>query len=108
VTGWIKRGSTGVIGTNRACADETISALVDDYRAGALTDPIHPSDRLARVLVARQPDTFDYAGWRVIDHEEQVGGRLTNRPRRKLVRRQDLVAAAAAARGESTGSVHSS
>jgi ferredoxin/flavodoxin---NADP+ reductase len=101
VTGWIKRGPTGVIGTNRFCADETVSALIEDFRAGALPDPVHPSDGLSRLLGTRQPDTFGYVGWRAIDHDEQVGGRPMNRPRRKLVQRSDLVAIAATARVDS-------
>ncbi|WP_051712479.1 FAD-dependent oxidoreductase [Spirillospora albida] len=40
VTGWIKRGPTGFIGTNKSCALETVRALVDDYNAGRLADPV--------------------------------------------------------------------
>ena len=36
VTGWIKRGPTGFIGTNKSCAQETVRSLVDDYNAGLL------------------------------------------------------------------------
>jgi ferredoxin--NADP+ reductase len=36
VTGWIKRGPTGFIGTNKSCAQETVTSLVDDYNAGLL------------------------------------------------------------------------
>lgn len=39
VTGWIKRGPRGVIGTNRGCAQETVAALLDDHRAGRLASP---------------------------------------------------------------------
>ena len=40
VTGWIKRGPSGFIGTNKSCAQETVGHLVDDFNAGRLTDPI--------------------------------------------------------------------
>ncbi|PQM44737.1 putative ferredoxin/ferredoxin--NADP reductase [Mycobacterium talmoniae] len=36
VTGWIKRGPTGFIGTNKSCAQETVRSLVADYNAGLL------------------------------------------------------------------------
>ncbi|WP_407558517.1 FAD-dependent oxidoreductase [Mycobacterium paraintracellulare] len=98
VTGWIKRGATGAIGVNRFCAAETINALIDDYRAGALPDPVHPSGGISHLLRTRQPDVFGYEGWRAIDHDERAGGRPMNRPRRKLVQRGDLTAIAATAR----------
>lgn len=40
VTGWIKRGPSGFIGTNKSCAQETVGHLVDDFNAGRLADPI--------------------------------------------------------------------
>ncbi|MCK9248278.1 MAG: 4Fe-4S binding protein [Solirubrobacteraceae bacterium] len=54
VVGWIKRGPTGSIGTNRACAQQTVAALVDDYNAGRLRDPTSPAPTTpARGPVAR-------------------------------------------------------
>ncbi|MCE5288030.1 MAG: FAD-dependent oxidoreductase [Nocardiaceae bacterium] len=39
VTGWIKRGPSGFIGTNKSCAQETVRALVDDLNNGRLRTP---------------------------------------------------------------------
>jgi ferredoxin--NADP+ reductase len=52
VTGWIKRGPSGLIGTNRSCAQETVRALVGDYNAGLLRGPAQaavPHPRVAQV-----------------------------------------------------------
>src|SRR6201991_1279954 len=46
VAGWIKRGPTGFIGTNKSCSFQTVQALVADYNAGTLTDPVTKPDGL--------------------------------------------------------------
>lgn len=53
VAGWIKRGPTGFIGTNKSCALETVRALIDDYNAGVLTDPQTGHGELAAHLERR-------------------------------------------------------
>ncbi|MFF4172291.1 FAD-dependent oxidoreductase [Streptomyces sp. NPDC001744] len=88
VTGWIKRGPTGFIGTNKSCAGETVSALLDDLDAGRLTAPAGTPAAAAR------PDAVDLDGWRAIDGAERAAGRAQGRPRVKLVARDDLLAAA--------------
>jgi ferredoxin/flavodoxin---NADP+ reductase len=55
VAGWIKRGARGVIGTNRACASETVGQLLEDYRAGQLPDPGRETSDLNDFLRGRQP-----------------------------------------------------
>lgn len=97
VTGWIKRGPTGVIGTNKTCADETVSSLVADYQAGILPEPVRPSDGISALVRATQPEAFGYEGWRAIDRHERARGKPMNRPRRKLVHHSDLSAIAATA-----------
>lgn len=62
VAGWIKRGPTGFIGTNKSCAAQTVHHLVDDYNAGALTDPPRKPSALDKLVRARQPDVVDAAG----------------------------------------------
>lgn len=96
VAGWIKRGPTGFIGTNKSCAAETVHRLVDDYNAGALTDPQRKPAALDKLVHARQPDVVDAAGWRAIDAAEIARGG-EDRPRDKFTTVSEMLAAAAAA-----------
>lgn len=93
VAGWIKRGPSGFIGTNKSCAMQTVAALVDDVNAGLLPDPAR-SGALDRLVRARQPDLIDGLGWRAIDDAEIVRGRLADRPRVKFTSYRELLAAA--------------
>ncbi|KAA0096725.1 4Fe-4S dicluster domain-containing protein [Mycolicibacterium sp. P1-18] len=102
VAGWIKRGPTGFIGTNKSCAAETIRNLVDDYNAGLLTDPTARPSALDRLVRGRQPDVVDAAGWTAIDRAEiERGG--ADRPRDKFTAVPDMLAAAATAPVPSLG-----
>jgi ferredoxin--NADP+ reductase len=83
--GWIKRGPTGGIGTNKWCAKETVDSLVEDYTAGRLAAPAHDREHLRALLAHRQPNKFGYAQWKVIDAHERALGQLRDRPRTKLV-----------------------
>lgn len=87
VTGWIKRGATGVMGTNKKCARETVSALLEDYGAGLLREPVADSASFAEFLKTRS----GLASWRAIDDYERDLGRAKFRPRVKLVDRQTLL-----------------
>jgi ferredoxin--NADP+ reductase len=87
--GWIKRGPSGVIGTNKKCAQETVSALLEDRAAGRLPEPTRePADLLAE-LVERGVEVVDYTGWEAIDAHERGLGEPQGRPRVKLVRRAE-------------------
>jgi len=97
VAGWIKRGPTGFIGTNKSCSFQTVQALVADFNAGKLTDPVAKPAALAELVHARQPDTVDSAGWRAIDAAEIARGTDDGRPRNKFTDVADMVAAAATA-----------
>src|SRR5581483_1071873 len=66
VAGWIKRGPTGFIGTNKSCSLQTVQHLVADFNAGKLTDPVARPAVLAKFVRARQPDALDTAGWHAI------------------------------------------
>jgi len=93
VAGWIKRGPTGFIGTNKSCAAQTVHNLVDDYNRGLLSDPVGRSlDKLVR---SRQPDVIDAAGWKAIDAAEIARGAGV-RPRDKFTAVTDMLDAAAA------------
>lgn len=97
VAGWIKRGPTGFIGTNKSCSVQTVHALVADFNAGRLTDPVARSDALDKLVRARRPDVVDSAGWRAIDAAEIARGANAGRPRNKFTAVADMLAAAAAA-----------
>ncbi len=97
VAGWIKRGPTGFIGTNKSCAMQTVSLLVDDFNAGLLLDPVARPAVLDRLVRTRQPEVVDAAGWRAIDAAETAGGETSGRPRAKFTAVPDMVAAAASA-----------
>ena len=91
--GWIKRGPTGVIGTNKKDATETVELLLDDFRAGRL--PRRGDDRdFADVLAERGVEPVVYAGWEAIDAVEKAAGEPLGRPRVKLATWDELLAAA--------------
>ena len=97
VAGWIKRGPTGFIGTNKSCAMQTVSNLVDDFNAGLLIDPAARPALLDKLIRSRRPDMVDAAGWRAIDAAETARGDAEGRPRVKFTEVADMVAAAATA-----------
>lgn len=97
VAGWIKRGPTGFIGTNKSCAMQTVHELVADYNAGRLIDPVHRPSALPKLVRARQPAFVDAAGWRAIDAAEIARGAAAGRPRNKFTAVADMLASAATA-----------
>jgi ferredoxin--NADP+ reductase len=95
VVGWIKRGPTGIIGTNKRDAQETVDALVEDLNAGRLLEPSDPDrDSLEALLDERKPEHVTYEGWEAIDHAEKSAGEPHGRPRVKLTRFEQLLEAA--------------
>ncbi len=95
VVGWIKRGPTGVIGTNKKDARQTVERLLADLAPDGPRDT--GADRPARLeawLRAHQPELVTETGWRAIDAVERGAGEQQRRPRVKLVRTGDLLAAA--------------
>ncbi len=97
VAGWIKRGPTGFIGTNKSCSLQTIQALVADFNAGRLTDPAATPGALDDLVRGRRPDAVDSAGWRAIDAAEIERGGHDGRPRNKFTDVADMLAVAATA-----------
>ena len=95
VAGWIKRGPTGFIGTNKSCSFQTVAALVADFNAGRLTDPVAKPGALDTLVHTRQPAVVDSAGWRAINAAEIARGRDAGRPRNKFTDVADMLAAAA-------------
>jgi ferredoxin--NADP+ reductase len=91
--GWIKRGPSGVIGTNRTDASETGDRLLEDARAGILAaDPDAPS--LEALLAERGVEPVEYVGWQSIDEHERGRGEPHGRPRVKLTSWDELLALA--------------
>jgi len=80
--GWIKRGPTGVIGTNKKDATETVERLLEDARAGVL--PTADSGRIEDLLAERGIQLVMYPGWEAIDALERARGEKLGRPRVKL------------------------
>lgn len=95
VAGWIKRGPTGFIGTNKSCSMQTVSNLVDDFNTGLLTDPAERPALLAKLIRSRQPDVVDAAGWRAINAAERARGEAAGRARVKFTDVAEMVAVAA-------------
>ena len=86
VVGWIKRGPTGVIGTNKKDSQDTVDTLIEDLTGPSeLADfPQDHADKLADWLTSRQPKVVTSAHWEIIDRHERAAGEPHGRPRVKL------------------------
>jgi ferredoxin--NADP+ reductase len=93
--GWIKRGPTGVIGTNKKDATETVQLLLEDARDGRLERVDASADGIVDLLVERDAQPVLYADWEAIDALERSLGEPHGRPRVKLCSWDELLAAAA-------------
>ena len=83
--GWIKRGPTGVIGTNKKDATETVELLLEDAPAGRLDPkPDATAPAVDALLDERGVRVVEYAGWMAIDEMERAAGEKVGRPRVKL------------------------
>jgi len=102
VVGWIKRGPTGVIGTNKRDAQQTVDAILADLAerrngsGGELSPDSPDAASVERLLIARKPDLVPYDGWLEIDRHERVHGERQGRPRVKLTRIDEMLRIAAA------------
>jgi ferredoxin/flavodoxin---NADP+ reductase len=109
VVGWIKRGPSGVIGTNKKDAQETVDAMLADLSStgssngdassanhNAVHHPGTPDASAVEALLrARQPQLVTYSGWQAIDRHERALGEPAGRPRVKLTSIEELLRAAA-------------
>lgn len=90
--GWIKRGPSGVIGTNRSCASESVTELVSDLEAGLLPDPESPDPQSVRALLeSRGVSVVDGIAWAAIDSREKEIGEAAGRERTKLPGRDEML-----------------
>lgn len=97
VAGWIKRGPSGVIGTNKPDAAETAERILADFAAGKLLSPPANAGSLIELLLqARQPDLVTWASWQRINAVEAAAGKASGRPRAKLTSVAEMLAAAKA------------
>jgi ferredoxin--NADP+ reductase len=90
--GWIKRGPTGVIGTNKKDATETVDLLLEDARRGVLEGA--GDGGIDALLAERGVEPVTYRGWEAIDAVEKAKGAEQGRPRVKLCTWSELLEAA--------------
>ncbi len=93
-SGWIKRGPSGVIGTNKPDSVETVVCMLEDVAAGATLQPAHPDAAAMDALVRqRQPSAVSFADWLKLDALETANGKALNRPRVKFTSVAEMLAA---------------
>jgi ferredoxin/flavodoxin---NADP+ reductase len=98
--GWIKRGPSGVIGTNKKDAADTVARVVEDAEAGLLAGERPPAEETAAWLLDSAELVVEWEGWQAIDLHEQALGEPHGRPRVKLVRLAELTDIVRAARAD--------
>ncbi len=92
VVGWIKRGPTGVIGSNKSDSQETVDTLIEDLSGAELADfSDNHAEGLAEWLVERQPKVVTDDHWKLIDEHERTAGGSGGRPRVKLTSVAELL-----------------
>ena len=101
-TGWIKRGPSGVIGTNKKDSQDTVNSLLEDLEAGVIPGAPLAGDRGATesLLAERKPDHVTFPGWQAIDAAEVARGEPKGRPRVKFIRVEEMLEAAKAPVGD--------
>jgi len=91
VTGWIKRGPTGVIGTNKRDSGETVALMIEDIKNNNTFRPENPtSDKIETLIKERNPEYINYEDWLKIDSEEIARGEKVGRPRVKFTKIDDI------------------
>lgn len=94
VVGWIKRGPSGIIGTNKPDSVETVERLLEDQRAGNVLNPDTPSREAVENLLKERGVAFvTYDDWQVLDEIETRRGAELGRPRLKFSRVEDMLEA---------------
>jgi ferredoxin--NADP+ reductase len=93
VVGWIKRGPTGVIGTNKPDATETTDHLLEDFTSGKLERTLSPRDEIDRMLEQRGVRVVTWEDWRKLDQIERERGAALGRPRLKFTTIADMLGA---------------
>ncbi|MEW5986849.1 MAG: FAD-dependent oxidoreductase [Chloroflexota bacterium] len=92
--GWIKRGPSGVIGTNKPDAAETVDCMVQDLAKGSHLNPPQPTAAAAEQFIRHcQPNYFSYADWLRLDELEIARGQAIGRPRLKFTSVEEMLVA---------------
>jgi ferredoxin--NADP+ reductase len=92
--GWIKRGPSGVIGTNKPDAAETVDKMLEDLAAGRINQPLDADPSSVESLIKeRQPNYFSYQDWLRLDQMEIERGQSANRPRVKFTTVEEMISA---------------
>lgn len=91
VTGWIKRGPTGIIGTNRADSVATIRSLIDDIHALDAQSDKGGADGVCNLLQSRSVRYVTFEEWKKIDQSEIERGRTRQKPREKYTRIREML-----------------
>ncbi len=93
-SGWIKRGPSGVIGTNKPDSVETVTHMLEDLKSGSILQPAQPEVASMQELVKqRQPKFFSYPDWKKLDELEVAKGQPLGRPRVKFTSVEEMIAA---------------
>jgi ferredoxin/flavodoxin---NADP+ reductase len=101
--GWIKRGPSGVIGTNKKDAQETVGHLLADVAEGRLLDPAEPdAAAVENLLTERKANFVSFSGWQKIDQAEVTRGQPHERPRVKFVQIDEMLEVATKPDAEET------
>ena len=104
VAGWIKRGPSGVIGTNKPCAVESVAAMLQDAVAGATWSPVAPSpDSVEALLRSRGVDFTSFEDWCALDAAELAAGEACARPRVKFGSKDEMWACLGREGGRAAG-----
>jgi ferredoxin--NADP+ reductase len=93
VAGWSKRGPTGVIGTNKHDARETVASLLEDAPLLPRAPRRDPDD-IVRLFAERDVRPVDWEGWRAIERAEAILGRQRGNDRVRITERAALLRAA--------------
>src|SRR5258708_7828667 len=94
VVGWIKRGPTGVLGTNKPDSVETVNMLLEDMPKFAPLNPVNATQESVEQLIKlRKPNYVSYPDWRLLDELERQNGEAQGRPRVKFSRIEDMLSA---------------
>lgn len=89
--GWIKRGPSGVIGTNKPDAVETVECMIEDLASGKHFNPSETN--IEALVLERQPRRFNYADWLALDELETAKGQASGRPRVKFTSTNEMESA---------------
>lgn len=101
VVGWIKRGPSGIIGTNKPDSVETVNMLLEDLQAGRVLTPAAPErDAIINLLTERGVRYVTFSDWLTLDRLELTRGAAVDRPRLKFSRVADMLDALDEARSQ--------